>query len=103
MNDHTVTENITQEGTHISGHLVCSCGLSASITHNKKTSLTIAKARLRKLHDAPALAKEKTVKGSVLRKEKKPKAKITKLKSDEESEDFTVTLDDPDWSGESVN
>ena len=58
MSEHKVTENLKQEGTRNSGELVCSCGLSANITHNKRTSLTIAKARLKKLHEAPTRKKK---------------------------------------------
>lgn len=58
MMEHVITENLKQENGHNSGELVCSCGRSASITHNKKTSLTIARARLRKMHEAPVREKK---------------------------------------------
>lgn len=103
MSEHIVTENITQIGTHICGYLVCSCGLSASLTHNKRTSMTIARARLKKFHDMPTLAKEKTVKGSVLRKEKKYKKQKLAIDSDfnEYGDDnFATPSPDPDIQDE---
>ncbi len=98
MSEHKVTENITQAGTYISGEIVCSCGKSASITHNKKTSLTVARARLREMHEN--LHKPKSGSKIVLHKEKKSKKRKPVIESTENNPE----IDEPElpepWGNE---
>lgn len=96
MDEHKVTEEITQTGAHITVKIYCSCGIVVE-DDTSKTPLRVLRASILKLHEEQEKIEADLEKPRSVKKLAKQQKKIEKIYREDKLADDSVTdLDEND-------